>query len=55
MLDADRQYSCAYFPTGTETLNEAQAAKKRLVATKLLLRPGMRVLDIGCGWGRHGP
>lgn len=51
LLDADRQYSCAYFPTGTETLEEAQAAKKRLVASKLLLRPGMRVLDIGCGWG----
>ena len=51
LLDADRQYSCAYFPTGTETLDEAQAAKKRLVAAKLLLRPGMRVLDIGCGWG----
>jgi len=51
LLDADRQYSCAYFPTGTETLDVAQAAKKRLVATKLLLRPGMRVLDIGCGWG----
>ena len=51
LLDTDRQYSCAYFPTGTETLDEAQAAKKRLVAAKLLLRPGMRVLDIGCGWG----
>ena len=51
LLDADRQYSCAYFPTGTETLEEAQAAKKRLIASKLLLQPGMRVLDIGCGWG----
>ena len=51
LLDADRQYSCAYFPTGDETLDEAQAAKKRLVAAKLLLRPGLRVLDIGCGWG----
>jgi cyclopropane-fatty-acyl-phospholipid synthase len=51
LLDADRQYSCAYFPAGNETLDEAQAAKKRLIAAKLLLRPGLRVLDIGCGWG----
>ena len=50
-LDADRQYSCAYFPTGRETLEEAQAAKKRHLAAKLLLRPGDKVLDIGCGWG----
>jgi cyclopropane-fatty-acyl-phospholipid synthase len=51
-LDRDWQYSCAYFVTGKETLDEAQAAKKRHIAAKLLLdRPGMRVLDIGCGWG----
>ncbi len=51
-LDHDWQYSCAYFPTGKETLEEAQTAKKRHVAAKLLLdRPGLRVLDIGCGWG----
>ena len=50
-LDADRQYSCAYFPTGKETLEEAQAAKKRHLAAKLLLRPGDKLLDIGCGWG----
>ena len=51
-LDADWQYSCAYFPTGRETLEEAQAAKKRHIAAKLLLdRPNLRVLDIGCGWG----
>jgi cyclopropane-fatty-acyl-phospholipid synthase len=51
-LDQDWQYSCAYFPTGRETLEEAQAAKKRHIAAKLLLdRPGLRVLDIGCGWG----
>ena len=51
-LDRDRQYSCAYFSTGTETLEEAQLAKKRHIAAKLLLdRPGLRVLDIGCGWG----
>ncbi|WP_137125644.1 cyclopropane-fatty-acyl-phospholipid synthase family protein [Roseomonas sp. HF4] len=51
-LDRDRQYSCAYFATGNETLEEAQAAKKRHIAAKLLLdRPGLEVLDIGCGWG----
>ena len=50
-LDVDRQYSCAYFPTGNETLEEAQAAKKRHLAAKLLLEPGHQVLDIGSGWG----
>jgi cyclopropane-fatty-acyl-phospholipid synthase len=51
-LDRDRQYSCAYFPRGDETLEEAQSAKKRHIAAKLCLdRPGLRVLDIGCGWG----
>ncbi|WP_304811212.1 cyclopropane-fatty-acyl-phospholipid synthase family protein [Falsiroseomonas sp.] len=50
-LDRDRQYSCAYFPTGTETLEAAQAAKKRHIAAKLRLAPGQEVLDIGCGWG----
>ena len=52
LLDQDRQYSCAYFRHGDETLDEAQLAKKRHIAAKLLLdRPGLRVLDIGCGWG----
>lgn len=51
LLDQDRQYSCAYFPTGQETLDEAQAAKKRHIGAKLGLQPGMHVLDIGCGWG----
>jgi cyclopropane-fatty-acyl-phospholipid synthase len=50
-LDADRQYSCAYFPTGTETLEEAQLAKKRHITRKLCVSPGQTVLDIGCGWG----
>lgn len=51
-LDRDRQYSCAYFPRGDESLEEAQTAKKRHIAAKLLLnRPDLTVLDIGCGWG----
>ena len=51
-LDRDRQYSCAYFPRGDETLEEAQAAKKRHIAAKLCLdRPDLKVLDIGSGWG----
>ncbi|NHN84267.1 methyltransferase domain-containing protein [Acetobacter musti] len=51
-LDKDRQYSCAYFRTGNETLDEAQEAKKHHIAAKLLLnRPDLSVLDIGCGWG----
>ncbi len=50
-LDADRQYSCAYFVTDDDTLEEAQENKKRHIARKLLIEPGMRVLDIGCGWG----
>ena len=51
-LDRDRQYSCAYFPRGDETLEEAQIAKKRHIAAKLCLdRPGLNVLDIGSGWG----
>lgn len=50
-LDADRQYSCAYFARPDMTLEEAQAAKKAHIARKLRLEPGMRVLDIGSGWG----
>ena len=51
-LDRDRNYSCAYFAQGCETLEEAQAEKKRHIAQKLCLtRSGLHVLDIGCGWG----
>ena len=50
-LDADRQYSCAWFPRDGMSLEEAQLAKKRHLAAKLAIRPGMRVLDIGSGWG----
>ena len=51
-LDRDRQYSCAYFPRGDETLDAAQEAKKHHIAAKLKLdRPGLTVLDIGSGWG----
>jgi cyclopropane-fatty-acyl-phospholipid synthase len=51
-LDRDRQYSCGYFPRGDESIDEAQAAKKRHIAAKLKLdRPNLTVLDIGCGWG----
>lgn len=50
-LDADRQYTCAYFHDPSESLEKAQLDKKAHIAAKLCLKPGMRVLDIGCGWG----
>jgi cyclopropane-fatty-acyl-phospholipid synthase len=51
-LDPDMQYSCAYYTRGDEPLEAAQEAKKRHVAAKLKLdRPGLEVLEIGCGWG----
>ena len=53
-LDADRQYSCAYFREADDNLETAQRNKKALIAAKLLLEPGQRVLDIGCGWGGLG-
>ena len=53
-LDADRQYSCAYFEQPTDDLETAQANKKRHIASKLLLKPGQTVLDIGSGWGGLG-
>jgi cyclopropane-fatty-acyl-phospholipid synthase len=53
-LDADRQYSCAYFESPDVSLEQAQLAKKRHIASKLALAPGQRVLDIGSGWGGLG-
>ena len=50
-LDEDKQYSCAYFTDPTNSLEQAQSDKKAHIAAKLALEPGMRVLDIGCGWG----
>lgn len=53
-LDADRQYSCAYFTSNTQDLHQAQLDKKVHIAAKLYLKPGQRILDIGCGWGGMG-
>ena len=58
-LDADRQYSCGYFESPEQSLDDAQIAKKRHLAAKLLLgrnrhERDLRVLDIGCGWGGLG-
>ncbi len=61
-LDSSMTYSCAVFSRGATTLEDAQLAKRELVCTKLALREGERLLDVGCGWGsfvlhaaaRHG-
>ena len=53
-LDADRQYSCAYFERPEQTLDDAQLAKRRHLAAKLMVQKNKRVLDIGCGWGGLG-
>ena len=50
-LDPDRQYSCAYFKSPEDSLEQAQQNKKELIAKKLLLDSSHKVLDIGCGWG----
>jgi len=51
VLGPSMTYTCALYPTGEETLEEAQHAKYDLVARKLDLQPGQRLLDVGCGWG----
>ena len=50
-LDEDRQYTCGYFRNPFNSLEQAQLDKKAHIAAKLDLKPGMQVLDIGCGWG----
>ena len=50
-LDEDRQYTMAYYRDPTNSLEQAQLDKKAHIASKLYLKPGMKVLDIGCGWG----
>ena len=51
VLDPSMAYSCGYFTSGDESLEQAQHNKLDLVCRKLGLRPGMRLLDVGCGWG----
>jgi cyclopropane-fatty-acyl-phospholipid synthase len=53
MLDKRMNYSCAYWKDA-DNLDEAQEDKLELICRKIYLRPGMRVLDIGCGWGAFG-
>ena len=53
-LDADRQYSCGYFESPGQSLDDAQLAKKRHLTANLLMAPEQRVLAIGCGWGGLG-
>ena len=51
MLDPYMQYTCGYWPEGTRDLDTAQQIKLQMICDKLDLKPGMRVLDMGCGWG----
>jgi cyclopropane-fatty-acyl-phospholipid synthase len=53
-LDSERQYSCAYYTTARDSLEEAQARKMRHIAAKLQLASGQKLLDIGSGWGGLG-
>jgi len=50
-LDPDMQYSCAYFTDPSNTIEQAQLDKKAHIASKLYLKPGQRVVELGCGWG----
>ena len=50
-LDEDRQYTCAYYRDPADSLEQAQLDKKAHIAARLNIKPGMKVLDIGCGWG----
>ena len=50
-LDRDMQYSCAYFHNENISLDQAQSDKKKHIINKLNIKSGMKVLDIGCGWG----
>jgi cyclopropane-fatty-acyl-phospholipid synthase len=51
MFDPYMTHSCAYWVDGAQTLEEAQLANLEMICRKLQLKPGMRVLDLGCGWG----
>lgn len=51
MLDKRMTYTCGYWSGGAKTLDQAQEAKLDMICRKLQLKPGMRLLDIGCGWG----
>jgi cyclopropane-fatty-acyl-phospholipid synthase len=53
MLDKRMNYSCAYWK-GTDNLDEAQENKLELICRKIYLKPGLKILDIGCGWGAFG-
>ncbi|MDX6752537.1 cyclopropane-fatty-acyl-phospholipid synthase family protein [Geminicoccaceae bacterium 1502E] len=53
-LDSEREYSCAYFTSPDGDLEAAQRAKERHIAAKLLVEPGHKIADIGCGWGALG-
>lgn len=53
-LDSDMNYTCAYFEHDDQSLDDAQLAKQRHIAAKLLSRPGAKAIDVGCGWGGMG-